>query len=716
MNTSFQHLLTFLLCLFGLISCDTPNINDDYSVSQNSEQLMIDENTADGRIVLGEKLKNPYSLKNMQKALDTLLQTKGLDPIYLEPTDVYVRFRPVDTLEYRLLMEAKLELFDYPLNYDLLTDGDYYHDPSIPEDEITWQYTVLSTDLIETDIEYEEIDFEIIDEDNLPTFHLITGNPVQVSGRIIDACYFPENDPNVKSGNGLPVTHKELEHMAFELAGLPDEYKMITSETKASEYTPNGRIYISYNTMGTDYTTGVKGVKVRAQRLLKWASTYTSSTGHFMIPKEFGTKVNLSIVYENDYNFIVWGNYAFLSPAKYTFKDCIAAVPISITFDRERNGKAWKWAIVNNSTYDYYNYCTSEGISQPPADLKIWCLNTDGWSSAPMLHHLKGYKIAATAIGVAFLSGNPALSAIGAGVIALLCVALPDLFIDISSNEYDIIDSNVKHELSHASHYSVTGEHLWGKYVNYIVTHKGYGNGEATTDGRYICELGESWAYAHQRYLMPGYKNGYSQWFASSIDAVESLLEDGCISPGNYFSQLKYNTYNINDVHSDLIEEYSSSKSKINMAFAIAGVLDSQAQWKIENKTDSCIRVCIKRKFYPISKSLEPNSSVIIAGINTSNITAKYNGYKYDPANRPSEIVIGIADSLNCITDTIYHETLIESTYKLGRGMSSESNWNENTSVKHEREIRTWTYTVKPFDIGVLDKLDGVVSGYIPLN
>lgn len=708
--------LTILSCVIWLISCDSLNLSSDCDVHTNIESIKADQIITDGRIVLGEKLANPYSLKNMQRALDTLLQTKGLDPIYLEPTDAYVRFRPTDTLEYRLLMEANLELFDYPLNYDLLTDGDYYHDPSIPEDEITWQYTVISTDMIDTDIEYEKIDFEIIDEDDLPEFYLITGNPVQVSGRIIDACYFPENDPIVKSGNRLPVSPEELENMAFELVDLPDKYK-VAPDTKASDYTPSGYVKISYNTMGTDCMTGVKGVKVRVQRLLKWASTYTSSIGYFMIPKKFGTTVNLSIVYENDYNFIVWGNYGFLAPAKYTFKDCIAAVPMTEILDKEKTKKAWKWAIVNNSTYDYYNYCSTEGISQPPADLKIWCVNTDGWSSAPMLHHLKGYKIASMAAGVAFLSGNPALATIGAGVIALLCVALPDLFIDISSDEYDKIDSNVKHELSHASHYSVVGEGFWGKYINYIVTHWGYGNGEATTNGRYICELGESWAYAHQRYLMPGYNYGYSNWFAPSVDAIELLLEDGCISPGDYFAQLKYNTYNINDVHANLITEHSVAKGKIDMAFAVAGVLDSQAQWKIENKTDTCIRVRIKRSFYSIGESLQPNSSVTIAGVNTSNTTASYNTFKYNLPNRPTEIIIGIPDSLNRIVDTIYHESRLESTYKLGREMSRESNWKESTSSNHEREIKAWTYTIKPYDIGALgNPVKGEFSGYIPLN
>lgn len=46
--------------------------------SENSEVKPI--LTENGRIILGERLSNPYSLRNMQKALDTLLATKGLEP------------------------------------------------------------------------------------------------------------------------------------------------------------------------------------------------------------------------------------------------------------------------------------------------------------------------------------------------------------------------------------------------------------------------------------------------------------------------------------------------------------------------------------------------------------------------------------------------------------------------------------------------------------
>ena len=210
------------LCAWFIISCDSLYIPDE---QQNSNQIKITEILNDGAIVLGEKLDNPYSLKNMQRALDTLMATKGMESIELEATDLYVRFRPTDTLQYRLLMDQNIELFDYPLTYDLLSDGDHYHDPSIPEDEITWQYTVVPVDQIDTDVQYEEIDFDVIDENDLPVFHLITDEVAKVSGRIIDACYFPENDIITKSGIGLPVSAEELEAMAIQLSNLPEEYK-----------------------------------------------------------------------------------------------------------------------------------------------------------------------------------------------------------------------------------------------------------------------------------------------------------------------------------------------------------------------------------------------------------------------------------------------------------------------------------------------------------
>ena len=55
---------------------------------------------------------------------------------------------------------------------------------------------------------------------------------------------------------------------------------------------------------------------------------------------------------------------------------------------------------------------------------------------------------------------------------------------------YQSIYNTVFHELTHASHFSNAGEVLWGRYINYIVTHGCYGDGTAETKGKDICELG----------------------------------------------------------------------------------------------------------------------------------------------------------------------------------------------------------------------------------
>ena len=33
--------------------------------------------------------------------------------------------------------------YDFPLDYEIINLGTYYHDPSLPVDAITWQYCVV---------------------------------------------------------------------------------------------------------------------------------------------------------------------------------------------------------------------------------------------------------------------------------------------------------------------------------------------------------------------------------------------------------------------------------------------------------------------------------------------------------------------------------------------------------------------------------------------
>ena len=64
--------------------------------------------------------------------------------------------------EYARLDDYDLDLLDFPIHYKIAEEGDYYHDPSIPEDKITWQYTVVDPDFIFPNIQYEVLEELII--------------------------------------------------------------------------------------------------------------------------------------------------------------------------------------------------------------------------------------------------------------------------------------------------------------------------------------------------------------------------------------------------------------------------------------------------------------------------------------------------------------------------------------------------------------------------
>ncbi|MBQ8070685.1 MAG: hypothetical protein IJ202_07535 [Bacteroidales bacterium] len=89
-------------------------------------------------IVLGKKVDDPYSLANMQRAMSSL----GFDKT-LSPTHEYVRFLPSCAEDLSALIGLGVPLFDHPLDHEIGTEGDYYHDPSLSESFYTWLYAVL---------------------------------------------------------------------------------------------------------------------------------------------------------------------------------------------------------------------------------------------------------------------------------------------------------------------------------------------------------------------------------------------------------------------------------------------------------------------------------------------------------------------------------------------------------------------------------------------
>ena len=70
------------------------------------------------------------------------------------------------------------------MDYRIIREGDYYQDPEVGDDAITWQYGVVPQDFTFPDgIRYE----------------------------LLDECYIAEHDPITRAGDGIDWTRVEEE-------------------------------------------------------------------------------------------------------------------------------------------------------------------------------------------------------------------------------------------------------------------------------------------------------------------------------------------------------------------------------------------------------------------------------------------------------------------------------------------------------------------------
>ena len=129
--------ITLLMMALVMMSCSKDGNVPDYGIDYSYGRHLTHD-----KIVLGQRLENPYKTANVTKALQSLYPTKA-DRVEVSATDLYVRFLPSGKDQCDLLEEMGLELIDHPLDYDIAVEGDWYHDPQVPEDDVTWQYAVV---------------------------------------------------------------------------------------------------------------------------------------------------------------------------------------------------------------------------------------------------------------------------------------------------------------------------------------------------------------------------------------------------------------------------------------------------------------------------------------------------------------------------------------------------------------------------------------------
>lgn len=85
--------------------------------------------------------------------------------IRVRPTHYYVKFYPSTEEQYEVLdSDSLLNLSEVPLDYEIVQDGNFYHDKSVPPDGVTYQYSAVPIDFKF----YDTIKYEILDTLYIP--------------------------------------------------------------------------------------------------------------------------------------------------------------------------------------------------------------------------------------------------------------------------------------------------------------------------------------------------------------------------------------------------------------------------------------------------------------------------------------------------------------------------------------------------------------------
>lgn len=480
-------------------------------------------------IVLGDRLENPYKTENITKALQSLYPTKA-NRVDVKTTDLYVRFLPADEQEYDELVSRGLNLMDHPLDYDILVDGDWYHDPEIPEGDVTWQYAVVPPDFDFPDIRHE----------------------------IIDECYISENDAGTRSDG---IDWEAVERESFRMTG--NEGMLAVATKAADKAVPSGRITIADDKVNGGKPFGVAGVRVSCNTFVKFDETYTDENGYYEMSRKFSSDLRYRLIFKNSKGFAIGVNLV-LVPASVSTLGKSSPEGVSMTVTEKSEDKLFKRCAVNNAVYDYISRCDENDmdIALPPSDLRIWLFHKLKSSSAVMLHH-------------GTVVDNDLFRRFLGEFSPLVKFLLPDITIGTGNDEtYSDLYSSACHELAHASHFAKVGREYWEEYIFYIiesfVTSGGVTYGDGTGDRAGFCEVGEMWAYYLESLMYKDRYGGDYPTFGNSFwfkPQVFRYLDDRGMECSDFFSVLDEDIDSREDLENALIKAFPSKKSMIIQAF-----------------------------------------------------------------------------------------------------------------------------------------------------
>ena len=403
----------FSLFIFLITSCDKKTLIETENTTQSTNaqnnrsplrETASEEN--DKPMILGKKLQNPYTIENMKKALDNVNASRSQKlNLKIEPNYLYVRFLPKDDDEYVLISRDKnLDLYNYPLDYEVVQRGNKYKDPSLKEDSFSWQYAA-----VKVDYKFPKIKYEILSE-----------------------LFLPDKDENLNVLADGSV--EELDNEALRLTNnLPDKK---IKNGKIASWIPTGTIFMFDDVKNTNIP--LKGCKVRTRVWFSTETALTDNNGYFNIGVNYNNSPNFSILWSRADFEIFDGDFT-----QAEFNGPQQSSPWNLVIN---SGKSRSYALVHRAAWLWYYppapLYTFNALIRPPY-VRIAVRDTDTQNNIPGL----------------FVPLNPNVYKINVWTRCTDGNNSPYPYRDRSCLE---IFGSIAHELGHAAHYGFNSSGYWG--------------------------------------------------------------------------------------------------------------------------------------------------------------------------------------------------------------------------------------------------------------
>ncbi|MCB9309637.1 MAG: hypothetical protein H6567_06250 [Lewinellaceae bacterium] len=456
------------------------------------------------KFVLGKKRVNPFEIHTINRAKNRLYGNTIPDKI---ATHQYIKFMPNDEDDLYEIdiwdVIWKVKTFEFPLEYEIVSSGETYIDPTVSDSTYTYLYAAVPDETPLPDVPYTVIDDLYLETDDpflLAESFWLTGNEGEINDyvfkggldeetvkeftHIVVAGRVPVEKPDEDCPPGF---HWEL--VIDDANPTKDGKPNYVWECRPNEPSPpppsNACCTLSNNwrfpggCVRVDFD-GIMRPVQNAEVITKdtWFTsdeTHTSNTGCWSIEKEYSGKVWIWVHFRNENVFAkdvgYWGSLK--SVRDYVGK--FTAPPynnVSVEYgsgagDNTTNARRyWAAAHTLNTINQYRNAAGAEGVPLPRTSLNWTNSNSDGGGAAPMLQ------------GHPFSSWPAFLLAIRFPVLTIASInQVPDIVNQYGDFEGAAVFTGTGfHELGHASHYSKVGEGYWIGYRNHIINNWGYGS------------------------------------------------------------------------------------------------------------------------------------------------------------------------------------------------------------------------------------------------